>query len=154
MDRERAGPAAVMDDLVVFLRERLLNRKTMAVRAKRALDEWQKGNDPEYRWVLDVDGVSVNIKGEYVCVGEDLALFLAFNDPDTMLADVDAKLQVLDDHSTPHTVADGFCVEEGGPCTHAGESHCDWHGTDGCSTVRLLALPFAGHADFRPEWRP
>lgn len=25
---------------------------------------------------------------------------------------------------------------------------------EGCTTVRLLALPYADHPDYRPEWRP
>lgn len=65
---------------------------------------------------------------------------IARHDPARVLAEVKATREILADHTTPHTVgADGFCVEEGGECTHAGESWCSWHGTDDCATVRSLA---------------
>jgi hypothetical protein len=34
---------------------------------------------------------------------------------------------------------------------------CGWASSDptsGCETLRLLAVPYAGHPGYRPEWRP
>lgn len=75
-------------------------------------------------------------------------------DPSRVLAEVAAKRAILAIHSTPHTVVDAFCVEEGGDCTHAGESRCAPCGyDDGCPTVHHLAAPYATHPDFDPAWR-
>lgn len=76
------------------------------------------------------------------------------HDPARVLAEVAAKRLIIADHSTLHTIVDGFCVQEGGACTHAGESWCNWHGTDNCSTVRLLAVPYADRVGYLEEWRP
>lgn len=75
------------------------------------------------------------------------------DDPARVLPRVAADRLILADHTTPHTVADdGFCVEEGGECTHAGEGWCNWHGEDDCPTVRALALRYDDHPDYLDEW--
>lgn len=58
------------------------------------------------------------------------------------LLDIDAQRRILDEHS-PRRM--GHFVDlrcEG--CLKA----------DPCPTVRMLALPYAEHPDYRPEWRP
>ena len=65
-------------------------------------------------------------------------------DPMRVLADCDAKRRMLKLH--------GFrqfghqCVAIDGPT--------QWHVGDPCTTVRLLALPYAAHPDYDPDWKP
>jgi hypothetical protein len=147
-----------MDDLIAFLNEQMASRKAMAVQAKRALDEWQRGNDCDDRWRLDEDGISINIKGEYVCVGTEVAVFLAFNDPDAVLADVEAKRLLLEGHEPKRMPTE---QEPGNPsvwiygiCCAAEEDDEGGYELWPCRHVRLLAMPFADHPDYREEWKP
>lgn len=66
-------------------------------------------------------------------------LIAAHAHPAAVLRRIAADRKLLDLHTTPHTVVDGFCVEEGARCTHRGEAECVICGQDGCDTVRLLA---------------
>lgn len=81
--------------------------------------------------------------------------------PEWLLAEVDAKRRILDLHHPDKHLENWYwdsrkCAE----CGHL------WHrmtepGTPptvigpetGCATVRLLALPYADHPDYREEWR-
>lgn len=86
--------------------------------------------------------------------GERDADHIARHDPARVLAEVDAKRRVLDLHAGDHECStirhgvdwDGQSVEEIDSCT--------WVLGGDCSTVRLLALPYAAHPDYREEWRP
>lgn len=69
--------------------------------------------------------------------------------PARVLAEVEAKRQMIRLHA---------CTE-GHECStldRNGEvDHCAWvMDSEACTTLRLLALPYAGHPDYRPEWRP
>lgn len=61
-------------------------------------------------------------------------------DEQRMLAEVEAKRRIIHEH-----------VE--------GDAWCDYCGggpggdPDGCLTLRLLALPYADHADYLEEWK-
>jgi hypothetical protein len=72
------------------------------------------------------------------------AQFIGDWNPARVLAEVDVKLRIIGVHGWSVEAADtaGFvcitCDPEGHPC----------------ATLRLLALPYAGHADYRPEWAP
>jgi hypothetical protein len=69
--------------------------------------------------------------------------------------EVTAKRKILALHSTPHTVVDGFCVEDGGDCTHAGEARCELCGFgDGCPTVRCMTEVYADRQGYKESWRP
>lgn len=70
-----------------------------------------------------------------------------------VLADVEAKRRIVELHQ-PRGV-------QGGPpyrwaCAVCDHSPVPWDSTTiwPCRTVRLLALPYAGHAQYRDEWRP
>lgn len=61
--------------------------------------------------------------------------------PDFALADIESKRQMLAMHSHPYCgwCADGGKEGDGGrPCYH----------------LALLALPYAGHEDYREGWKP
>lgn len=124
-----------MDDLIMFVRARL---DEDARDAESAGDSWY-GYNPEQQIAF---------------VSEADARHIARHGPARVLREVAAKRCTLDLHSTRHTVIDGFCTEDGGPCTHRGEVECTLCGETGCTTTRLLALPYADHLDYREEWRP
>ena len=76
-----------------------------------------------------------------------------------VLAEVDATRRIIAEHA-PTRDRDGetvcsTCVfvgddeDQGGNRFRYREHHA-WP----CDTVSLLALPYAGHADYREEWRP
>lgn len=76
------------------------------------------------------------------------AIHIARHGPARVLAEVAAKKQILDEHICPCPEPDcGDC----GACS--GEHHAD-PTTAPCRTVRLLALTYADHPDYREEWRP
>ena len=63
----------------------------------------------------------------------------------TLLAEVEAKRRILDDHEL---LANGMCDR----CSNGMYSSEQqiWP----CTTVRLLALPYAARDGYREEWRP
>jgi len=66
-------------------------------------------------------------------------------DPVRLLADLDAKQQILKAHERLPEGA--FCIACDAPTGIPGEP-------DGCATVRLLAAMYASHPEYRDEWRP
>jgi hypothetical protein len=65
-------------------------------------------------------------------------------DPARVLAEVDAKRRILTAHTA---MMPGWCTT----CDVPG----DYRGNlSGCETLRLLAMPYADHPDYRPEWTP
>jgi len=60
--------------------------------------------------------------------------------PERVLAEVEAKRRMLDLHQSTAGQHPDFCGH-------------DMHELP-CPTVRLLALPYAGHEGYREEWRP
>lgn len=65
-------------------------------------------------------------------------------DPARVVAEVDAKRRILAAHPYQEYGAE-WC----GRCTGQ-EGHESWP----CTTLRLLALPYAGRPGYRHEWRP
>jgi hypothetical protein len=63
-------------------------------------------------------------------------------DPARVLAEVEAKRRVLDEHPPD---GDGFCGDG------IGLVGCKW--SYPCPTVRLLAQPYAGRPGWRAEWQ-
>lgn len=114
-----------MRDLVAFLRARLDDDEQAA---REAAVWWgdadEPGEAPHWRPVPcghiwnDQDG---GIADE---VADRHAAHIARHDPARVLAEVEAKRRMVDEH-----------------------------GNGTCRTLRLLALPYADHPDYRPEWR-
>jgi hypothetical protein len=75
---------------------------------------------------------------------EAAAYDIARNDPARALADVEAKRRIVAEHAR---MAPRYCRT----CDYAGEQDGRRYG---CTTLRLLALPHAGHPDYQEEWRP
>jgi hypothetical protein len=147
-DHERR-PGLVPDQptLVGFLRARLAEDEQVA----RAADSgpWRV-DDPAYPTAIyNRDGhpiISGSQWGGEASIFDDPAApaHIARHDPARVLAEVEAKRRIVHihseyDHGCPeHDGCDGFTFLSAGPCF----------------TLRLLALPWAGHPDYREEWRP
>jgi hypothetical protein len=66
-----------------------------------------------------------------------------------VLAEVEAKKGLLDEHTDVNDGSCGTCVDgHWGYPTHGGSSPQNYP----CRTLRLLALPYREHPEFRPEW--
>ncbi|TDD79004.1 DUF6221 family protein [Actinomadura rubrisoli] len=85
------------------------------------------GAGPHY--VLDVSWVK-----------EGVALHIARHDPARVVAEVEVKRRLLD----LHTRSNGT-----GVCQACGESVRE----GGCTTLRLLAMPYADHPAYRKTWK-
>jgi hypothetical protein len=71
-------------------------------------------------------------------------------DPARVLAECEAKRRIVAIHARDY----------GHECPGEGEDPimipAGWYGSDGCrdcDVLRLLALPYASHPDYREEWR-
>lgn len=135
-----------MDDLVAFLRAREAERESKAQAALRfhpapwRLDPTVQTNLEVGRWVADA-----NDEGVLVANGDSPAKFFADNDPQFVLADVEAKRQIID------LVLDD---KDGVACANRlveGEYDDDMQLPE--RLLKLLALPYAGRPGWREEWR-
>lgn len=135
-----------MNDLVAWLRARLDEDERVAQAA---------ASDPAFgyggRWAASDHGDVVPAEShgnDWVAVGPwggdlgDVGRHMAHHDPARVLADLDAKRRLLELHpyagllSAPESCES--CAVIPGPCP----------------TLRLLALPYAPHPDYREEWKP
>lgn len=147
-----------MDDLVQFLRDRLDEDEQIAAQAVSpdsdcpASPKWDALLESIKRgWEIFTDQRRLVVAS----VGELDARHIARHDPARVLAEVDAKRRILDEHP-PGVGWDGNNLD--GPVCRT----CSEVGTDGglhgdpypCTTVRLLALPHAEEPGYREEWRP
>jgi hypothetical protein len=149
----------VSDDLVAFLRARL-DEDEQAARAVHVPPDWHQGPGDDPEWASDEmvlwwppefhtpyeqdkhwRGLTVNTP--------ELAAYLARHDPARVLAEVDAKRRLLKMHTTRRrTFTPGKPIVEGVTCPIC------YRADGACSTLRVLALPYAQHPDYRPEWAP
>jgi hypothetical protein len=114
----------VTADLVAFLRERLDEDEDRANRQRAVLDELERLRDPHA-----VNAIMVMPFDELDSP----------SDPARVLAEVDAKRRIIEHSERAAELA------KIGPAAADGA----WF-----LALRYLALPYAGHADYRLEWRP
>lgn len=140
-----------MDDLVQFLRARLDEDEQIATRAVSPVSDcppspkWNALLESVRRgWEIFTDQRRLVVAS----VGESDARHIARHDPARVLAEVDAKRQILDLHA-PEDTADPF----------DGCRTCSWrdymdvlHVRWPCPTLRLMLIPYADHPDYRAEW--
>jgi hypothetical protein len=126
--RERA---VVTSELVAFLKTRLDNDEK-AARAAAAV-RWQDEDD----W-QDVD--------PWMALPPAIAIHALRHDAARVLADVEAKRRIiaLNDEATTDAQSSDYLVA--GPARLLGRAFEP--------VLRLLALPYAAHPDYRPEWAP
>jgi len=138
-----------MDDIVQFLRARL--NETAARASAATPGPWSVDDESYAESISTSDGVTVVGGGRWggeASVFESTAdaLHIAEHDPARVLAEVDAKRQIIGLHEpAEYEYADAnVCLtcDQGGPLAYP------------CPTLRLLALPYADHPAYRDEWRP
>lgn len=136
------------DDLTAFLLARIAEDEQIAREARQyspppwtAVDSAISGgmvccdHDPMHS---DPEEEDTYVAG---CEHRHDADFIARWDPDRALAEVEARRQILDLYEVQLTKSAENSMEE----------DCAW--TLG-PVVALLALPYADHPDYRPEWAP
>lgn len=99
-----------------------------------------------------VEGIGIDIYDEGGHT-EEQAAHIAANDPAWVLAGCEAKRGIVELHTRDHECTapgDGYAGVFAGDGSLAREFDTD---DKSCPTLRLLALPYADHPDFRPEWR-
>lgn len=160
-----------MDDLIAFL---------SFVNARLDEDEQTASAATDGPWLVDSqqyaevisasDGTTVVGGGRWggeasVFESTEDAMHIARHDPARVLTEVDAKRQIIELHqpitdpTPPFKNTEGFLCSI---CTAAGGAMYDQQRgilfTDltvfPCRTLRLLALPYTDHPDYRDEWRP
>jgi hypothetical protein len=72
---------------------------------------------------------------------------------DRVLAECAAKRRIVAEHKTIRAAYPGTTIETD-PCCITCSAGGEYPGEFPCTTLRLLAAPYASHADYRPEWAP
>lgn len=146
------------DNLVAFIRARLDEDEYIARRAANYDDG--AGHDvqgPKGTWVCldESEWFGTSYRGGTIgprigyANAPELGAHIVAHDPARVLAEVEAKRRIIELHS----------VSEGHECStrdrHGDIDHCTWvMDSEACTTLRLLALQYAAHPDYREEWRP
>jgi hypothetical protein len=149
-----------VSDLVEFLRARLdedeeIARRNMSpIRPRQG--KWQFVTDSGMQ-VRDADGDHLIVTHTWPNEGEHIAHW----DPAHVLVEIDAKRRIIDLHG--YTTAHGWVIGVDRTCTecatgYPGSGPADEGDFDPtpwpCPTLRLLALPYVDHPDYRDEWKP
>jgi hypothetical protein len=164
------------DDLVAFLRARLTDDERAAKAAPDGpwgvAEARQEGPwtvlgafTPHERFNTASDTREITVRREQIA-GADLgaggvrtraaAEHIARHDPARVLADVEAKRELVKLHGRAVLRAGGgaqyFDTET--VCRSCEPNYQFRELSWPCTTLRLLALPYADHPDYRDEWRP
>lgn len=123
-------------DLVQFLRARLDEDEGVA---QSALELAPPGSSARTKWNTMPHGRRTSEFG----IHPEAMLHSAMHGPVRVLAEVEAKRRIIAAHER-RPMPKG----EGADCAHC------WGAVWPCPTLRLLALPYADHRDYRQEWRP
>lgn len=134
-------------DLVQFLRARLDEDEQVAQGHEQASAGWHADD-----FVMEVrDDANAGTVASVYRSGD--LTHIARHDPARVLADVDAKLRMLEAHRRDTQYSFSGCIT-----CDVGDNSCGCMGGSAyeypCETLRLLALPYASHPDYRPEWAP
>lgn len=126
-------------DLITFLRDRLdEDEQTARIGAQLHEDE---PADPSYKGgIADLEAA-----GWEPGAARRFSTYVARFDPARMVREAKAKRQVIEHNTRLHQMAD--------PATHPGQEYVLAAGASDY-VLRLLALPYADHIDYREEWRP
>lgn len=137
-------------DLVEFLLARLAEDEQVAKGAKAADGEhWSFRVSPYTgdRWDTEIVEYLGQAEGSGVRYIEVTAQHITRHDPARVLAEVEAKRQIIDLHRhRPEQAWDGSTLT--GDCAECGDEHFP------CPTLRALALPYADHPECHPSWLP
>ncbi|MFH9765175.1 DUF6221 family protein [Streptomyces microflavus] len=130
-----------MTDLADFLRARYNEARQREHAKLKVIPSIFDGHNVEWRYEM-IESEALYVDGHPYPAEKYTEIATApAPDPD-VIADLDAKLAVVD--LLAPIVADE---------SYQGPDH--YGGVDACEkALRLLARPFAGHPDYRDEWRP
>jgi hypothetical protein len=161
--------ASMADQLVSFLRARLDEDEQAARRACEygAQAEWQlnDASDMVLCWPPEPE-VAENERRLGVTVTADqwrgmaidspaMASHIARHDPARVLREVEAKRQLITEHYVTQGVHEGRAHQVCTRCSdYVERGELARPEVAPCRTLRLLALPYADHEDYREEWRP
>ena len=162
---------APMNDLLQFLRARLDEEAAdaRAAASKRGGGTWEAVLGDDFR--SSVCGRyhegELGYPSRPVIIDPDdheTSVHIARHDPARVLREVEAKRRTMELHGIVHrdimwlesgaeTTAElpvcGLCVPR-----HSAYRDRDDVPEGPCATLRLLALPYADHHDYRPQWQP
>jgi hypothetical protein len=148
-----------MDELVQFLRARLDEDEQVARTASHvlrngahwSLDDWH-GREQPHSLIAQGTADQPVALGHFTAdpVPTEQAVHIARHDPARVLRDIEAKRRLVEfHHAKLIEVVNADREERSGYWC----AECDGEAFP-CRTLRLLALPFADHPDYRAEWRP
>ena len=137
-----------MSEIADFLRARYAERRALAEAASPG--PWRA--NAEHDEVIADDGITV-AEG-FALSGRQLRAtvqHIAANDPEDVIADLDAKLALVDVHGSLHRCPAYDRYGDGPRFVDPTPQQV----TDCCTTLRILAQPFVGHPDHKgEEWAP
>jgi hypothetical protein len=141
-------------DLAEFLLARIALDEEFARNATESVGDgtWSVSYDNDRVPMLSTAG---SIIGRRII--QHVARHAARFDPARVLAECDAQRQIIEKHIDPTDSWDcptcarpeGFSEDADGNREYSRSAV-----TAPCPTLRLLALPYAGHPGYREEWRP
>ena len=156
-----------MSELVKFLEARFADderdaRAAAAANPGAAATHWV-AEQVDHRSSTGLRGtawavVPERVKGVAIAISPSgvrplLVTHIARHDPARVLAEIEAKQRIL----RAHPLSRAEMKEPGKPAY--GCATCHYHseygvlGSGECDTLRMLALPYAGHEGFKAEWR-
>lgn len=137
-----------MSEIADFLRSRLSERRALALAAAEDSGmNWSPGDEQLSSSVYEDESGAPVVIGPWDYLDWDVRRHIATHDPADVIADLDAKLKILDE-VVPEIDAmeDRIDVEWGAGDPVERES---------MTLLRILAEPFAGHPDHKGEaWAP
>jgi hypothetical protein len=142
--------------LAGFLLARIADDEAVA---RGALNVRIREEDGSYRGLTPADEVDLyvrytagELRGHHM---EGTALLMQFT-PARVLAECNAKRRMIK-QARERIEAAEVVAAVGGPDNTLGRVDRTWQlgaGAAWHTVLRLLALPYAGHEDYRPEWKP
>ncbi|AMM12338.1 DUF6221 family protein [Streptomyces albidoflavus] len=117
-------------DLIAFLRARLDEDEAVA-RAATA-GPWVESGVGDHGWGVSFSAPGSGVEADDSSQGRADAAHIARHDPARVLAEVEAKRQIVERYAWL----------------------CEHGDTGGAWVLPLLALPYADHPDYRDAWRP
>lgn len=138
-----------MDDLVQFLRDRLNEDERAAQRADPGQWIFRTLGRHDLAAVKTETGMA-QLDGSRATAN---AVHMTRHDPARVLREVEAKRRMLDEHTPARPPGRPNMERHCLSCTTA-QTWDEASGESTCLTLRLLALPYADHPDYRNDWRP
>ncbi|MFE9432348.1 DUF6221 family protein [Streptomyces sp. NPDC006640] len=137
-----------MTEIADFLRARIVERRALAeAAAEDAGLKWSPGNETFGSSVNEADSGAAVVVGPWDYLDWDVRRHIAANAPAAVIADLDAKLRILDG-----VVPEIDAMED--------QIDAEWGAGDpsereSMTLLRILARPFAEHPSYRKEdWAP